>query len=473
MTLAQIKITFENVRPRSFPVKRLPLETATPAAVTTEAATEAKPAAEAPHPWTATVNSFPLDPLAPARWTCTDPVGQSIITPFSLNASALLLRNQLGSGAMRLDAALPATPLAETAGWQVRIKRTEGARFNFFYSIGAQDGNGSYRPLKKLYHHITGADFTDAPTWIRAGETTLPAVPHDIGPDRHDWTTVTIWIPSSVRTPEDATQKRMVRPDGFGIERRDAIANGIQGNGPGEAYAISQFVPIFYNRPKIEAESEDTCYVRASLDAPKPPADATLDEQWAELPSQHGLNHAWITLRRQNQSLVQQVAWVEPHPELPFTLAWDNEIGDAVRLTHDADYVDPRLAEITLYCLGKPLTMERFDDQEVIRAVLPKTDDVQKAIADAGAIAFQVKIGAADAQEITLSATAPERRNTPPALMAVEGFSPIVMTFENGAPESLQFSNQRMAIRQSDDRQGAFLQVRNTAYEQAPKRRSA
>jgi hypothetical protein len=467
MTLAQIKITFENVRPRSFPVKRLPLETATPAAVTTEAATEAKPAAEAPHPWTATVNSFPLDPLAPARWTCTDPVGQSIITPFSLNASALLLRNQLGSGAMRLDAALPATPLAETAGWQVRIKRTEGARFNFFYSIGAQDGNGSYRPLKKLYHHITGADFTDAPTWIRAGATTLPAAPHDIGPDRHDWTTVTIWIPSSVRTPEDATQKRMVRPDGFGIERRDAIANGIQGNGPGEAYAISQFVPIFYNRPKIEAESEDTCYVRASLDAPKPPADATLDEQWAELPSQHGLNHAWITLRRQNQSLVQQVAWVEPHPELPFTLAWDNEIGDAVRLTHDADYVDPRLAEITLYCLGKPLTMERFDDQEVIRAVLPKTDDVQKAIADAGAIAFQVKIGAADAQEITLSATAPERRNTPPALMAVEGFSPIVMTFENGAPESLQFSNQRMAIRQSDDRQGAFLQVRNTAYEQA------
>ena len=468
MTLAQIKITFENVRPRAFPVTMLPPEGSVPAAnddATAKAAPEA-PAATGPRRWTGTVNGFPLDPLAKHRWTCQDPVGQSTITPFSRNADALLLRNQIGSGAMRLDAALPATPLAETAGWQVKIKRTPKARFNFFYSIGAPDGNGTYRPQKKLYHHLTGPDFADGSTWIRAGATELPAVSKDIAPDRHDWTTVTIWIPSAVRAADDASQKRLVRPDGFGIEQLDAMANGIHGNGPGEAYAISEFVPIFYNRPQIDADPEDTCYVRADLDSPKPPADTGPGQQWAALAWQHGLNQAWVTLRHQNESLVQRLAWVVPHPELQVALTWDDETGDAVRLTHDAGYVDPRLAEVTLSCLGQPLTLLKRDDQETLQAFLPKTDEVRKAVAT-GSIAFQLKVGDAEPREIVLPTTAAQRRNAPPVLMAVGGFSPIVMTFEEGPPAPLQFSSQRMAILDGDPRQGAFLQVRNTALAQA------
>ena len=92
-----------------------------------------------PFKWNTALGLFNVDPLAAAYWTINDKVGQSTFTPFKTadGGSAFLYHNCLGSGNMLTATTGGATAekLSNIAGWQIKLKRTEKARFNIMYEI--------------------------------------------------------------------------------------------------------------------------------------------------------------------------------------------------------------------------------------------------------------------------------------------------------------------------------------------------
>lgn len=468
ITLAQIKIAFGSERPRSFPVTMLSVDDVAlaPPQAPAAPAEEAVPPADTvtPYRWDATAGGFPLDPLAGHFWQQRDSVGQSQLTAFALNADALHYRNLLGGGDMRITATLPPQPLQDLAGWRFKIKRTAAARLNLFYSIGTLNDKGEYEPRRHLFHQISGPDFSDGP-WRLSGSSELEPV-GSVLPDRRQWTELTAWIPSRFRAPGERGEKQYARLEGFGLQELDAMANGIWGNGPGQAYAVSHLRPIFYGVPELKLpdganvsfRKQLTDFVRRSRTTKPEELTAVLKAE-----STPGVNSVWLEMYHGRQALVQQLEWISLPEEVPVSFAWDSDAKDAVRLRCTADYVDKRFVSAGISFAGERLRLLRENDESRV-ALLPRTAALQEAIAT-GKISFLVNSGNSE-KELTLTAAPGERLNAPPLLMAVAGFSPVCMSFENGPQEPLVFAGRpRMAI-DSDDGGNHVLTVRNTALGQ-------
>lgn len=471
ITLAQIKIAFGSERPRSFPVAMLPVDDTLLAAAPTAAADAPTAAADAPtaaaaapYHWDAMAGGFPLDPLAGHLWQQRDSVGQSQLTPFALNADALHYRNLLGGGDMRMTATLPPVLLQDLAGWRFKMKRTAAARVNLFYSVGSLNAKGVYEPRWRLFHQISGPDFSDGP-WRLSGSSELAPV-DSVEPDRQQWTELTAWIPSRFRAPGERGEKQYARLEGFGLQELDAMANGIWGNGPGQAYAVSHLRPIFYGVPELKLPEGATVSFRKQLtDFVRRNRTTKPEELTAVLKAESisGVNSVWLEMYHGRQALVQQLEWISLPEEVPVSFAWDGDAKDAVRLSCTADYVDRRFAAAGISFAGERLRVLRENDEYRL-ALLPRTAAVQKAIA-AGSISFLVNSGSSE-KELALATAPGERRNSPPLLMAVEGFSPVCMSFENGSQEPLVYAGRPRMAFESDDGVNHALTVRNTALGQ-------
>ncbi|MBR3649958.1 MAG: hypothetical protein IKN52_06880, partial [Victivallales bacterium] len=310
MTLAQIKITFDDVRPRPVLVKMLPLE-------------EPKPLpAPDPFKWNTALGLFNVDPLAAAYWTINDKVGQSTFTPFKTadGGSAFLYHNCLGSGNMLTSTTGGATAekLSNIAGWQIKLKRTEKARFNIMYEICSKNDKGEYTANRHCFQHVSGDEFTDN-QWRMMGHSDVPPVAQVTAEDK-DWTTVTVWIPGRLRRADDASSQRLVRLVGFGIEQLDAMMNGIWGNGPGSAYAVGDITPIFYDAPVISAEegasfkvSSDAADSKFSLEAANPQQLKSM----LDAVSKVGLNTATLQLTLKDRKLTRKLAWIKLADTIP------------------------------------------------------------------------------------------------------------------------------------------------------------
>ncbi|MBN2451935.1 MAG: hypothetical protein JXR77_16225, partial [Lentisphaeria bacterium] len=255
MTVAQVKIAFQSTRPRTFPVT--PLRRNPPPG----RAGEAPPADESPR-WRVTDRGFPVDNLDPAYWNVTDPVGHARLLPSRMNAASLRVVNRLGSGNMLAGSSLPPVPLAQLAGWRFRLKRSPGACLNLHYSLGAVDAKGNYKPSRFCFHRISGDAFSEG-EFTLTGQTEVPPVDNVDRSGGH-WETVTAWIPTRVRSGDDAGKGTMVRLEGIGNRQPSPILCGVGGNQPGDSYAIRQLTPIFYGPPQI-ALGEDTPPLHLSI----------------------------------------------------------------------------------------------------------------------------------------------------------------------------------------------------------------
>ncbi len=461
MTVAQVKITFTNVRPRPFRVEQLPLREPSPPEQ--EEKPETEKTGEPP-----SVGGYPFDPLKPAYWTLEDPVGQSRLGVSTMNASVLTVRNRLGAGNLLLTPDLPALPLAKLAGWRLLIKRTPGALFNIHYSTGKTNAKGEYIPTKRYFHHISGTTFSEG-EFQRTGESSVPPCESFDSPGS-GWRPVHVWIPSRIRSPDDAKKGIMVRLEGIGNMQPNTVMAGIGGNRPGVAYAIRQLTPVFYGVPAltVTADGKDQAITFVLRDRKRgsllcETSDPREVQDALKAATVDGRNQAWLGILGPGAfERFHELAWIRLPETIPIRFAWHPAEDGAVLLDSTGGYPDPRFAAARITFAGKPLALEPGNDETRIgrapEGTFPELDEQP-------GFAFGVDPGTGP--EEMLLKESDRVVNSGPALISLDGLTPFLHTFEGSDKGKLRFTNDgRMAIRYNDPVQGRFLQVRNTAAEQ-------
>lgn len=447
MTVAQVKVTFQNMRP--LPVVLLP------------AAVPSAPAAT-PAVADVTMNGFPMQSLDLAHWTVDDPVGHAQLVVCPGAAPGLTVRNLLGSGAMLAKPDFPVLELRQLAGWQFALKRTPGAELNVYYSIGVTDANGAYTPQRYAFHRVSGDGFPDGP-YEQTGMTVVPG--SAASEVEAGWTTVQVWIPESLRVPNDTTGQQKVRLEGIGTLGESQILCGLTGNGPGESYSLRQFAPVFYGTPVIASKGEAPLFVlRDSRYGPEVTRSAGTNEIDAALKEmgKPGLNTVWLRVKYgSGDGYVREVSWVDPPEQVPWELAWHGQEPNAVVLRRQGVVPDPRFAAVALALAdGTALPLEAGPAGERI-ARLPRT-----AAGMAGSEPLRLTVTVAGVAT-PASLDWRERPCTDrPVLLGIKGLPGICDTFENGYGHLNHTGDARQTLGYASPSQGRYLRVRNTALAQ-------
>lgn len=446
MTLAQIKITCEQARSRSFPVRMLALNAPERTVPTVEP------------PLQAVLGGFPVDSLHPAYWQLEDPVGQSTRSSFARNATAILVQNQLGGGNMLLKSLLPATSLKQTAGWFVRVKRSRKAQFNLSFQLGPLGEGRQMTPKESYFHHISGPRFSED-KWQMTGSSPVFGSA-GIQPDHQDWQDVFAWIPSRLRTGENLAENRGASLHAFGIEQLDFLSSGISGNGPGQAYALQSLQPIFYDLPDLKIPPDTTVYARYPWNTLFWGKTSDPEELRQRLirDAREGLNQVSLLFRKGRQSLCQDLFWIKLPAEVPFTLEWDAEVPDALRLTSSSTWVDPRFAVATAKIGALELSPESNLTESRLFRLPPANPEIQAAFT-AGSLTVTVNPGSGE-KTVTI-ALPPHRRNAPPVLCRLKGFTTFFKNYE--CPDSLKDKEDKLFLSFENSPQRQFLLASNRA----------
>ena len=193
------------------------------------------------------------------RWSVDDPIGCATLTWHDgpPDKPCFVLRNTIGSGRMFALCDEPPVPLSKIAGWTFLVKRTPGARFNFHYSVGRTDAEGTFEPLKRFFHRLSGTDFSRGPSEL-AGATPVPPAA-GCGEDWHragEWTRVTVNIPVERFRKHLSNPNLLVKLEGFGNLQPSYVLQGLHGNAPGDAYAVGGLAAIPYDPPPLRVSCE-------------------------------------------------------------------------------------------------------------------------------------------------------------------------------------------------------------------------
>ena len=462
MTLAQVKITFEDSEPVTYPVRKLPPnETTPPGPLPAQGQPEPPPTALQNH-------GFPMQPLQIRYWEVDDPVGGGLLEPIRFNAPALKVVNRFGAGSLFATARLPHMALDRTAGWQFEIKRTAGAALNFHYSIGTVDGNGNYRPAQYFFHQISGTDFSDG-TCIRTGNTNVAPVA-ELDRAASGWTTVNVGIPSSQRPVWGSKQARQVRIEGFGNRQHTYLCAGVNGARPGDGYVVRQLHPVLYEPPDLvrppSAAEIAGLKLRKGSGARILGRYQDLAALQAELVrrSRPGLNRAWIRVQTvTGTSFAHHLSWVQLPPNVPLHCRWDSARADTVILEVAAPFVDPRFAAAAVTVDGESLplltAMREVRYARVPR--LPESPWLQDRTLE-----FHVYSGT----ETTVQRLPRRGRrvNAGPFLLGLDGLTPLCETFEpgNGSDRIQPTADGRVTFHVNEPAAATSLQIRNRAYGQ-------
>ncbi len=449
MTLAQIKISCEKASPRELPLKMLPLD----------ADIQCKAPSPSPAPLSASLGGFPLDPLHAAYWRSEDPVGHAKLEYFSHNSDGFLLRNHIGGGDMFVKSLLPPLALNEVAGWYFEAKRSAAAQFNLSYVIGTLDDNKAISVKERYFHHLSGSSFSEE-DWFMSGNSELQPLP-EVTASRKDWQPLYAWIPSSLRQGENLKENRAVALHGFGIEQLDFLASGIGGNGPGQAYALKNLQPVYYGLPEIKLSEGMRLYARYPWNQLFWGNGGGAEELRAQLLAKQktGLNQVFLLFRQGRRSLIQKLLWLHLPETVPFSLAWDAAVPEALRLSCDSDYVDPRFAKASIKVGELPLVAEKTSLSESLLFRLPPTEPVIIEAFSKGELELSVDPGSG-AQTRVLSLET-RSQNGPPVLVQLQGFTQFFKNYEVASELKDGSDKQFLSFDNSPQRQ--FLQVSNNA----------
>ncbi|MBR4223133.1 MAG: hypothetical protein IKR81_18385, partial [Victivallales bacterium] len=434
ITLAQIKITFDQMAPKPIPVTFLPLED------------------KAPEPPTnidydVYAENFPLDACNPILWNYRDSVNQGTMLKAE---NAIGLKSGLGGGFMQLNATLAPVPLPKLAGWRFQVKRTALARFNFYYRFVDINKEKKAVVARNLFHSISGDEFTEN-NWLMTGKTEVAPVEKVDPASEEGWQEVTVWIPAKIRRRYNSTT--FAQAGGLGLEQTDAMVNGIAGNGPGEAYAIRDLRPIFICAPTLTGSGE------IAINGGEFTADKTAATDSLKALGKEGVNTVKLTLRKDGKTATRTLTWIQPGKPA-YTVDWDKTQEDTFLLKPTADYFNPAFARAKIQAIEEVRPRPGNDDSFTV--ALPFTEAMQKELS-AGKLAVKVTMGD-DTQEFTLDANAPNRLNGGPRLLSIDGLTPFCLTFENGLTEPFRKDDKgvrkRLAFNDAD--QGTFLAAQNT-----------
>jgi len=469
MTVAQVKMTFQAVRPRIFPFEVLPAAElnvpAPPPAGEGTAQADAVPGAAAP--LLLFGHGGPLDSLSQSLWTCEDEVGYSRLEPFRTNSAGFRVRTRLASGALFASSSLPAVPIDRLAGWRLYLKRTARAPLNLHYSIGAVDANGVYTPSSHFYHRVSGTDFSDG-GYTLTGKTDVEPC-EDIAALPGDWRRVTFWLPSKYRPAFAGGSALHVRFEGIGNKQPNSIMCGVGGAFSGDGYAVRQLSPILISTPELRFAQPPPGPVRFVVrkDKDRPELFATEDlpalTEWLAAFSRDGVNTVWLQIRdEQGRGLSHELIWLKLPERVDATFGWHPDHPDTVLLRSGSHYVDPRFANAAFSLGGPPLPLESTNDERRL-ARLPRQLPYVRGEAP---VVFSVDAGTGPAEERLAWGDNPG--NGLPALIGLEGLTPFCETFEaEGASSRLVMTaDGRMTLKSDDPDQGRSMHVRNLARNQ-------
>ena len=460
MMIARVKIAAERVEPK--------LAAFTP--LSAQAAAQARKPAPPPEPGPAaslTKDGVPLQTTAPSWWEPDDSVGHAQTT-WHRDAKEIMYfasETLLGSGGFLTRASLPLVPLDGLAGWRFEIKRTANAHLNFLYSVGLRDADGVYVPSRFFFHHISGAAFPES-AYRMSGNTPVPPSPQS-GPGWHTkgtWTTVYAWADRSVWSSAPDPKTTLVRIEGFGNLQPSEILQGLKGNAPGEAYAVRDFTEVRYGTPQLGTGSEPpeaAAYElspAASQNVLHKNSDLGELQKWVEQASTAGLQERTLTVTAGGKRSVVPLAWIHL-PETPaVACTWSPDVIDAFVLRCSSPYPDPRFAyaQVSLDELNVPIGRRTTKEHLVY---IPKRESFSSK--SAGEIPVHVSMGD---QKRTFALDLTKRtRAGPPALLALEGLTPLFETFESQElPKTLVADATTMELGYSDETQGTYLDVHNS-----------
>ncbi len=239
MMVARVRITADEIRPRRFAIRELPVG---------EAAAKAKPrksAAVVPAGITnVCASTWPVEMLDPSLWTADDPVSRPILsfTPDKDGRPVMRVESSLGAGEFSARANIPMRQIHTILGWSFEVARHPEARPEVGFAICEPAGKSII--TNAVYSFPLGGLFETRGPRRLAGSANVPPTPD--GAKTLVWTPVQVWIPV-----EKAVTNTRVIFEGFGSFQPSEAQEGIGATPPGAWYAIRNLRPIINGAPLL------------------------------------------------------------------------------------------------------------------------------------------------------------------------------------------------------------------------------
>ncbi|MDT8390557.1 MAG: hypothetical protein RRC34_08635 [Lentisphaeria bacterium] len=454
MMVARVKCAAEDIRAKSIPVTKVPLDYQL----------TAQPAPGAGGGGLLDQNNQPYPLTGPSHWTARDEVGQAALTWHTDKDGTpyMTVESRLGGGGFFAACDnTPAAPVESIAGWFMLVKRTRGARFNFHYALGRQTRAGDFLPERHLFHHLSGSDL-ETSGYLKGGET---AIPSDIppGPDWHtrgEWTPVIVWIDDHASASSQATTGWSARPEGFGNPQPSYVSQGLLGNAPGEAYAVKNVTPIRFDKPVFTAKSSGSVSFSVYNQQGKGIGETTdidaVNAMLPDSPANPGLRRFYIRAQAGDTTVNFPVWWIHPPPLPDITMAWHETDGGKVTFTTPPGIPDHRFLRLgRATANGMPVALEQTAINK-LEGHLPKhksihADSPLELRFEAGSYHVSDQL---DWHQVKVPAV--------PVLMDLKGPLGIALSFDDRAPAApLVFDAKRMTIREDPGAPGSYLRVSN------------
>ena len=453
IVIARVNVAAERLASLPLPFEPVPLRTSPP-----------RPSPPA-SPFRLVNHGRPLELSTPGHWQARDPVGRSRIiwgvTPD--NAGTFTVQNVLGSGTMFVRCTLPPVPYDQLAGWRFYVKRTPRAQFNFHYSVG-RIVEGEYRAKYSYFHRLSGTEFSKGKAAM-TGETEMPGTPATNADWRvtSPWTAVDVWVPETLSAGYATNANVVVRLEGFGNIQPSFVQQGLQGNGPGEAYAVKGLTEIRYQKPALELAATANLPLSYAL------LDRTSGQRlyahtsfgalqsWIDGNSPTGLVRAFLLAEWKTAVVGKELSWVNLPPTPDVECRWGRDRGDQVDLVLKAPYPDRRFSSGTVAIGGERVLTARDGFARRV-ARIPRIE----ALAEGHSAPLEVTLATRDkTYPFALRHDVPHPR-TAPVLLELDGPAAFFENFEHGELRPpLEASSTRMRIRHADPEQGACLEVFN------------
>lgn len=452
MMVARVKCAAEEILPRSIPVTKVPRDhqlkrrnTSAEGYISLE-----------------DQNKLPYPLTRPRCWTVKDEVGQAALqwhkekdgTPF------MTLETRLGAGSFFAECEAPAMPCDKIAGWFMLVKRTRGAEFNFYYTLGKMNPAGKFIPREQVFHQISGAGL-ETDSYLKGGQT---AVPSDLspGPDWYrggKWTPVIVWIDENNTISKRASDDWCVRINGFGNLQPSYVSQGLLGNAPGEAYAIKNVTPIRFEKPVFTSNSQSP--VRFSIhnqqgEVVEETEDIARVNKALSGNSAAGLQRFYLSAKQANHALNFPVWWVHLPENPTIAIGWDTAEGQRVTATTPGAIPDYRFLRHARAAVNQiPVQLEQTAINR-LEAVLPKTRQIRTDMP------LEITLQVGDYQHTDTLEWDPENVTAAPVLTGLKGSVALALTFdERVRPEALSFDPKRMSLLDYADAPGSYLRVSN------------
>ena len=407
------------------------------------------------------VNGLPANLMTSDYWRQIDSAGAPRLT-FLQNG--LVVKNTLGGGIFAAEAKSLEYPENSISAWTCEIKRTENAGFNFHFELGSRNPKGEYKILQRYFYQISGTDYSKDIFQLVGGTGEIRPVRLRQFDSEENWTRV--WFPLPSIPPKFSASKDLVwKVVGFGNYQPDDIVQGLKGNGPGEAYAVRNFNPVFYQVPKVECKTPQADYsYQLLLDGTAIRADSLEKfNQGLKDTVRPGLVSGRLSICGKSDQT--DLMWAMPEDENRWRCRWDNEKQNSVIITTDANYRYLTNDKLTVKVKGVELPVEELGINKFRISLIDKMDENFRKLLQDDILNLEILKGN-KSRNMTLSwndCTAV----APPILAKLDGITPFFQSFENTELKNrVILDSERMKFAWDKDRHSTCLAVANKLVNQ-------